>query len=277
MIELLAGYLRALSNANHYGVVRQIMNNLMNFETANQVYLTALSEANLKFDEEDVAYKKTQKDWNVDRLKAADEVLDDYMIAIRAILAGYAALPDGEDMKQPAKEFLQLWKDFDFKTNDSYSGETSKVINIYQEVQKKQAQAEALGLWTYFRKAAQQAQVVQNLLDARFSEMSSRTVGELKAAREATDAAVKQVYTVLNSMQVLVPSDDLTTLCRKLKSIEDYAKQYYLKDNGAASDDAEPTPVNPDGGDNPQPEPQPDGGGDQGGDGGGEVTPVQPE
>ena len=263
MIELLAGYLRGLSNANHFGVVTQIDNNFGNFETENQVFIAAATEAHRKYMAEDEAYKRTQKDWNVDRLKAADEILDDYMIALRAILAGYAALPDGEEMKQPAKEFLQLWKDFDFKTNDSYSGETSKVLNILQEVHKKQSQAEALGVWPYFIKAAQQAQTVQGLLDARFNELSSRTVGELKAAREATDAAIKQCFVVLNSLQVLMPSNDVTALCRKLKAIEDYAKQYYLKDNGNNADEGDVTPVNP------------DGGGSQ--DGGGDVTPVTPE
>ena len=279
MIELLAGYLRGLSNANHFGVVTQIDNNFGNFETENQVFLAAAQEAHRKYVAEDEAYKRTQKDWNVDRLKAADEILDDYMIALRAILAGYAALPDGEEMKQPAKEMLQLWKDFDFKTNDSYSGETSKVLNIVQEVAKKQAQAEALGVWSYFVKAAQQAQTVQGLLDARFNELSSRTVGELKAAREATDAAIKQCFVVLNSLQVLMPSDDVTALCKKLKAIEDYAKQYYLKDNGNNADEGDVTPVNPDDSDNPQPEPQPSGDDEQGGgdQDGGEVTPVQPE
>lgn len=237
MIELLAGYLRGLSNANHFGVVTQIDNNFANFETDNQVFVKAIAAVHEAVVAEDLAYKRTQKDWNVDRLKAADEVLDDYMIALRSILAGYAAMPDAEAMKQPAKELLQLWKDFNFKTNDSYSGETSKVLNIVQEVQKKQAQAEAMGVWTYFQKAAQQARVVQDLLDLRFNELSSRTVGELKAAREATDAAVKQCFMVLNSLQVLLPSDDVTALCKKLKAIEDYAKQYYLKDNSAGSDD----------------------------------------
>lgn len=269
MIELLAGYLGGLKNADHFGVVTQIDNCFAGVETDNKVFLTAAAEAHSKVQAEDVAYKKTQKDWNVERLKAEDEKMDNYMIGLRSILAGYAAFPDGETLKQPAKEILQLWKDFNFKTNDSYSGESSKVINIVQEVTKRKTDAEALGVWPFFQKAAQQATTVQSLLSQRFDELSSRVVGELKEARANTDAAIKQVYQIINSLQILMPSAEITAVAQKLKAIEDYAKQYYLKSSSTASDEdvtPEPEPT-------PDPAPAPD----EGGSDGGEVTPVKPE
>lgn len=266
MIELLAGYLGGLKNADHFGVITQIDNCFAGVETENAVFLAAMAEVHKKRIAEDEAYKKTQKDWNVERLKAEDKKMDDYMIGLRSILAGYAAFPDGETLKQPAKEFLQLWKDFNFKTNDSYSGESSKVSNIVQEVSKQKANAEALGVWPFFEKAAQQAATVQSLLSQRFDELSSRVVGELKEARANTDAAIKQAYQVVNSLQVLMPSAEITALAQKLKAIEDYAKQYYLKSSSTSEGDDEPTPE-------PEPTPDPEDGGSDGG----EVTPVKPE
>ena len=106
----------------------------------------------------------------------------------------------------------------------------------------------------------------QSLLALRFDELSSRVVGELKEARANTDAAVKQVYQIVNSLQILMPSPEITALAQKLKAIEDYAKQYYLK-SSTSSDGGEPTPT-PDGGSSD------DGGSD---DGGSDVTPVTPE
>ena len=262
MIELLAGYLGGLKNADHFGVVTQINTPIQQLETENQVFIQAANGLNSAIKAEDVAYKKTQKDWNVERLKDEDKKMDDLMIGTRSILAGHAAMPDGEALKQPAREILQLWKDFNFKTNDSYSGESSKIINIYQEVAKRQSDAEALGVWTYLQKARQQAVTVQSLLALRFDELSSRVVGELKEARANTDAAVKQVYQIVNSLQILMPSAEITALAQKLKAIEDYAKQYYLK-TSTSSDGGEPTPT-----------PSPDGGSD---DGGSDVTPVTPE
>ena len=268
MIELLAGYLGGLKNADHYGVVTQINTPIQQLETDNQVFLQAANGLNTAIKAEDVAYKKTQKDWNVERLKDEDKKMDDLMIGTRSILAGHAAMPDGEALKQPAREILQLWKDFNFKTNDSYSGESSKIINIYQEVAKRQSDAEALGVWTYLQKARQQAVTVQSLLALRFDELSSRVVGELKEARANTDAAVKQVYQIVNSLQILMPSAEITALAQKLKAIEDYAKQYYLKTSTSSNGGNEPTPT-PDGGGSD------DGGSSDGGsDGGSDVTPV---
>lgn len=262
----MAGYLGGLKNADHFGVVTQINTPIQQLETENQVFLQAANGLNTAIKAENMAYKKTQKDWNVERLKDEDKKMDDLMIGTRSILAGHAAMPDGEALKQPAREILQLWKDFNFKTNDSYSGESSKIINIYQEVAKRQSDAEALGVWTYLQKARQQAVTVQSLLALRFDELSSRVVGELKEARANTDAAVKQVYQIVNSLQILMPSAEITALTQKLKAIEDYTKQYYLK-SSTSSDGGEPTPT-----------PSPDGGSDDGGsDGGSDVTPVTPE
>ena len=100
MIELLAGYLGGLKNADHFGVVTQINTPIQQLETENQVFLQAANGLNTAIKAEDVAYKKTQKDWNVERLKDEDKKMDDLMIGTRSILAGHAAMPDGE--AQPA-------------------------------------------------------------------------------------------------------------------------------------------------------------------------------
>lgn len=245
MIELLSGYLGGLKNAEHYGVVTQLNNPIQALKTDNAVYRTATEALQAAFTAEDVAYKKTQKDWNVERLKVEDKKMDNYMVSIHTILNGYMALPDREPMKQTAKELLQLWKDFRFKTNESYSGETAKVINICQEVEKRKADAEAIGVWEYFEKARTEALNVQNLLSLRFDELASHVAGELREARTHTDAAVKQVFQVINSLQVLAPSAEIDTLVHKLKAIEEYVRRYYLKAH-PTTDDTNTEPTDPD-------------------------------
>ena len=182
---------------------------------------------------------KSGKDWNVERLKTEDEKLDKIMVAVRAIVAAHASLPEGFAKKQIGMEFLQLWKDYAFHTSDSYSGETSKVINMWQTVSARQADAEALGIYEYFHAAYQQALLIQQLLNQRFDELAGRVVGELRDARQATDDAIKQLYLVINSMQVLTPSDGLTAFARKLKTIEDYARQYYLREKTSGGSGSE--------------------------------------
>ena len=235
MIDLNYSYLYSLNNANHVGVTVQINNEAQAFVSDNPTLTAAKTALAAAINREDIAYLKTQKDWNVERLKTEDYTLDRLMICVRSILAGHAALPDGYPLKQKAKEFLQLWKDFGFQTSDSYSGESSKVINMWQEVSARQSDAEALGIYGYFQDAHAQALLIQQLLSHRFDELSSRIVGELKDARLATDSAIKQLYLVFSSMQVLSPTAELTALARKLKAIEDYARQYYLKTTTSSS------------------------------------------
>lgn len=236
MIELLTGWLGQLKNADHVGVTMQINDAVKGTEITNETYKTAAAALAKAIEGEDDAYRKTQKDWAVEQLKTVDGKMDAYMKGMRSILAGHAALPDDEELKQKAKELLQLWKDFDFKTFDSYSGESAKVINMFQEVTKRKADAEAVGVWGYFEKAQRLALDIQELLSERFDELASRTVDELKAARRATDTAIKQLYLVLTSLQVLSPTAELTELVKKLRAIEDYARVFYLKSSSSSGD-----------------------------------------
>ena len=249
MIELFSGYLRNLNNGNHFGVVGQIITQLDAYDTDNPAYLATRQKLKDLYKEEDEAYNRSQKDWTVEKLKKADELMDSYMIGIRSILAGHASMPESEPLVQPAKEFLQLWKDFNFKTSDSYASESSKIINMYQEVKKRLPEAEKLGIDLYFKKATDLAVQIQDLLSQRFKELSSRTVGELKNAREASDNAIKEAYLIVQSMQILLPSEEITALAKKLKTVEDYAKKYYMKDTGenasADNTEAEKTTVSP--------------------------------
>ena len=248
MIELQQSYLNKLNNADHFGVITQINNEAQGFATDNPVLSSAIAGVNTCHQGEDDAYMKSNKDWNVERLKTEDEKLDKIMVPIRAIVAAHAALPDGFPLKQTGMEFLQMWKDYNFQTHDSYSGETSKVINMWQTVSARQADAEALGIYTYFQAAYQQAVLIQQLLNQRFDELAGRVVGELREARQATDDAIKQLYLVINSMQVLTPSDELTALARKLKTIEDYARQYYLREKTSGGSGSESGNGNNEGG-----------------------------
>ena len=281
MIVLQQGYLNNLNNADHFGVITQINNEAQGFTTDNPMLVSAIAGVNSCHQGEDAAYMKSGKDWNVNRMKTEDGKLDKIMVAVRAIVAAHAEMPDGFPLKQTGIEFLQMWKDYDFHTSDSYSGETSKVINMWQTVSERRSDAEALGIYTYFQAAYEQAVLIQQLLNQRFDELAGRVVGELREARQATDDAIKQLYLVINSMQVLTPSDEITALARKLKTIEDYARQYYLREKTSGGSGSEGGNGNNEGGGQQGGGTTPDpgtGGGEtpDPGTGGGE-TPVNPD
>ena len=247
MIELLTGWLGALKNADHVGITTQIYELVKKTEVNNDMYKAGVASLAKAIAKEDEAYKKTQKDWVVEELKTVDAELDAYMKGIRSIVAGYAALPATVETTQMAKELLQLWKEYDFKLCNSYSAESAKVVNMFQEVEARRKDAETLGVWSLFEKARELAVQVQNLLGDRFKELGSRVVGELLAARAATDVAIKQLYMVVGSMQAFESGETVTAMARELRAIEDYARVYYLRMPSSSGDDT-PTDM-PDGGD----------------------------
>ena len=236
MIELLTGWLGSLKNADHVGITTQIYELVKKTEINNEMYKAGVAALGKAVTAEDEAYKKTQKDWAVNELKSVDTDLDCYMKGIRSIVAGHAALPPTAETQRKGEELLQLWKDYDFKLNDSYSAESSKVVNMFQDVEKRKTAAEALGVWALFEKANELAQQVQSLLADRFKELGSRVVGELAAARVVTDQTIKQLYQVVGALQSFAPSETVTAMAKELRAIEDYARVYYLKTTASSSD-----------------------------------------
>ena len=234
MIELLTGYLSTLRNADHVGVTQQIYDTVKDADIENDLYAAAAATLKKAIADEDDAYKKTQKDWAVEDLKLIDGQLDAYMRGLRQIVAGHADLPATVKTKQAGLLMLQLWKDYQFKLTDSYTAESSKVINMFQEVEKNKEAAQSLGIYDLFKEADKLARQIQELLNARYDDIASRTVGEMRTARKNTDQAIKKAYQVIDALQVLENSDKLTELLKKLRAIEDYARTYYIK--GGASD-----------------------------------------
>ena len=154
---------------------------------------------------------------------------------------------------------------------DGFEAEARKTHNMAQQWQAAtQYTLQELGIAEWVTKAQQQAQKVLTLVTVRVDNESAKVKGELAAARRATDEAIRKVYDILNALNVLQPSAELSALMTVLFGIEDRAKLYYISGGKTSGD--RPTPT-PDGGGSD------DGGSSDGGssDGGSDVTPVTPE
>ena len=264
---LTTSYLAQLTNANHDGVTQQIDDRLQGFETENMMLLQAVSGVHTARQGEDTAYRRySGKDFASDDLKREDALEDKYMSTIRALLNALLCLPDDEPLRRKAEMAVQLYKDFNFRVADGFEAEARKTLNMVQQWQAATAYTlQELGIAPWVTKAQQQAQKVLQLVTVRVDNESAKVKGELAAARKATDEAIRKVYDILNALNVLQPSAELSALTSVLFGIEDRAKLYYI--NGGKSGGDRPTPT-------------PDGGGsDDGGssDDGSDVTPVTPE
>ena len=282
--QLNYGWLGDLTNPNHDGTTQQIDDFAQAYVTDNAVFNQKKAALHQARQNEDDVWIKSQRDPAVKRLEDADKKQDAYEMAGHYVLVAHAQLPDDEPTKAEAEVCEQIIKDAGFRTKDSYSVESDKVIQIHQQLQSHQEFLTQIGAWTFFTKSLAAAQLVREILGERAKTKGEFVKGEMKAARKATDQAIADLYSVIDSMMVLIPSPELTALYNQLKGIELYARQYYIKDGGGASNDNDnPNDNNGGGGDdngggdtptpNPNPDPNPDpnsGGGDNNGGGGGD-------
>ena len=270
--QLNTAWLAELANAHHDGTTQQIDDFVQAFVTDNSIFnqkKTAVHQARLK---EDEVWLKSQRDEVVPLLEKADSLQDSYISASHYIMKAHAMLPDGEATKAEALQCVQVFKDFNFRTNDAYGAESDKIIQMQQNLQPHQAFLTQVGAWTFFTKAVEQAQLVRQYLGQRAQTKGEFVKGEMKSARKATDTAIADLYKTIMAMMELLPSAELTALFNQLKGIEIYARQYYLNEGATGSGSGDggnsggggdaPTPT-------PDPTPDPNsGGGDNGGSGG---------
>lgn len=254
-MSLNTNYLREVTNAEHGGLVRQIAGKLHGASISNEMFTQRLNDVDSTSQAEDDAYTHSQKDFNSNRLKEEDGIVDKLVKAVRAIFNGYAELPEDEPNRQKGIELSQVFKDYRFSPSDTYTAEAEKIRNMNQVFQARIADLQALGVADYWAKAVTHAANVEQLLSQRFDDIAARVVGEMKTARANTDNAIKAMYELLAAMKVMMPSAELDNLISQLDAIEAYAWQYYLNgkggSNGTGTGTTTPTtPENPGTGDN---------------------------
>jgi hypothetical protein len=273
-MSLAITYLGKVTIAEHGGIVRQILGKLQGASISNEMFTQRLNDVDSAAQAEDDAYTRSLKDFNSDRLKAEDDIVDSYVKAVRAILNGYAELPESEPNRQKAVELVRVFKDYNFSPSDTYTAEAEKIRNMNQVYQTRTADLQALGVADYWAQAVTHAANVEQLLSQRFDDVAARVVGEMKTARANTDNAIKAMYELLAAMKVMMPSTELNNLISQLDAIETYAWQYYLGGKGGSTSSGGGTTDNPGtntpGTDTPGTDTPPSGGGgDNGGDNGG--------
>ena len=254
-MSLATTYLTKVTIAEHGGLVRQIAGKLHGASISNEMFTQRLSDVDSTSQAEDDAYTHSQKDFNSNRLKEEDGIVDKLAKAVRAILNGYAELPEDEPNRKKGIELSQVFKDYNFSPSDTYTAEAEKIRNMNQVFQARIADLQALGVADYWAKAVTHAANVEQLLSQRFDDIAARVVGEVKTARANTDNAIKAMYELLAAMKVMMPSAELDNLISQLDAIEAYAWQYYLNgkggSNGTGTGTTTPTsPENPGTGDN---------------------------
>ena len=213
--------LHSFALAFFYAAMQAFDSRMAEVESALTRLATMRQELHRLFLAFDDAYKRSLKSHSTKTIGDLDKVRDHLAYVIEKVANLWASKLDDDALNIHGRRVSQVFKDFDFRTDEALVAENAKIRNIEQVLAGAQLQADlaAMGLTELNQRMAQTTAQIEQLMAQRNEEQSTIIVGELKAAREALDAHYRQFITYLNAVQEIQPEDGISQ-----------AAQYYNQD-----------------------------------------------
>ena len=148
---------------------------------------------------EDENLQISAKSLTTDKIAEADRLRDQLYAGYKKAVSGYAGFPVA-DMAEAAKVLQQHVKDYKIDPKAQLDKETGLLVNFIQDLEGKfAAQVKALSLGAFVEKLKAANEAVRELTGQRTDERSAKTAGALKAARAASEEAVKMLFMHVNA------------------------------------------------------------------------------
>ena len=213
--------LHSFALAFFYAAMQAFDSRMAEVESALARLATMRQELHRLFVAFDEAYKRSLKSQSTKTIGDLDKVRDHLAYVIEKVAGLWASKLDDDALNIHGRRVSQVFKDFDFRTDEALVAENAKIRNIEQMFAGAQLQADlaAMGLTELNRRMAETTAQIEQLMAQRNEEQSTIIVGELKAAREALDAHYRAFITYLNAVQEIQPEDGISQ-----------AAQYYNQD-----------------------------------------------
>ena len=204
-----------------YSAMQAFDSRMAEVESALTRLVTMRTEQHRLFTAFDDAYKRSLKSQSTKTIGDLDKVRDHLAYVIEKVANLWGSKLDDDALNIHGRRVSQVFKDFDFRTDEALVAENAKIRNIEQVLAGAALQSDlaAMGLTELNQRMAQTTAQIEQLMAQRNEEQSTIIVGELKAAREALDAHYRQFITYLNAVQEIQPEDGISQ-----------AAQYYNQD-----------------------------------------------
>ena len=204
-----------------YAAMQAFDSRMAEVESALTRLATMRQELHRLFTAFDEAYKRSLKSQTTKTIGDLDKVRDHLAYVIEKVANLWASKLDDDALNIHGRRVSQVFKDFDFRTDEALVAENAKIRNIEQVLAGAALQSDlaAMGLTELNHRMAETTAQIEQLMAQRNEEQSTIIVGELKAAREALDAHYRQFITYLNAVQEIQPEDGISQ-----------AAQYYNQD-----------------------------------------------
>ena len=192
------------ANAPHYEYMTTFGKRTAELPIDHELWRKGKDEFDTAFKAEDEAFKRYRDSELTDPLKAADEERDKLYASLRDTIKAYAKFPIAETA-QHAEPLLRVIKNYKIKTSENYMKESGLIDNMLQDLFQYRTQLRRLGLEIIADRLKAANDRVRQLLAERNDQRSAQIMGELKAAREATDRAYLTLVRLTNAYALLNP------------------------------------------------------------------------
>ena len=235
------------ANAAHYEYLATVRKRTEERRIEHELWKKAVQEFRAAFEKEDAAFKQYRASLKTSPLKEADKERDKQYAALRDAVKAYAKFPIAETAEL-AEPLLRVIKNYKIDTSTNYMKESGLIDNMLQDLQTYNTQLRKLGLDTLAAQLKESNDRVRQLIAERNEERSEQVLGELAAARRASDEAYAAVVMFTNAYALLNPDKrEAVDLVKHLQEDLEYFRQHAMTNPNRSRGEK------PDGGDNPQP------------------------
>ena len=205
VVEIVQTDFSHLNNGAHFQFIKNVSDRLatdtkIKENAVGQAVIKALTEA---LTTEDKCLVLSQKSLLTDEIAHADKERDTLFAGYRTAVKGFLNMP----VADLAKHAHQLWQhlvDYAIDPQMQLERETGLITNLCTDLVGKYAtQVQALGLKPYVDALKTANERVETLLVQRTTDNSTKVVGALRTAREASDKAIRDLIKVVNALAIL--------------------------------------------------------------------------
>ncbi|ETD18589.1 MULTISPECIES: DUF6261 family protein [Prevotellaceae] len=237
-------HLSHLTNDAHFIYVKDVHNVMESDEAVKATPNVKAAVAALKpaIDEEDKYLMLSKKNAYTDQIAAKDKERDSIFRGYRTAVKGMLRLPVA-DMAKAAADLWQHLKDYGIDPDMQLERETSRIMNLVDDLNSKFAdQVQLLSLRPYVDALKEANNRVEELLATRTDDVSKQIAGALRKARLATDEAYQNAVRLINAVVVVGTDKDFSPLINYLNAnIKRYKEQVMTR---AKKDDTPDAPDN---------------------------------
>jgi len=205
VVEIVLTDLSRLNNGAHFQFIKNVSDRLatdtkIKENAVGQAVIKALTEA---LATEDKYLVLSQKSLLTEEIATADKERDTLFTGYRTAVKGFLNMP----ITALAKNARELWQhlaDYAIDPQMQLERETGLITNLCTDLVGKYAtQVQALGLKPYVDALKTANERVETLLVQRTTDNSTKVVGALRTAREASDNAIRNLTKVVNALTIL--------------------------------------------------------------------------